>query len=307
MPRPTIRISCCCPCARPSPGSIGPPRSRHLSGGHLPELPDVETIRRYLVSQGLVGRTIVGAQILWPRAVRSPSEEDFRSGVLGRRITDIRRRGKYLILDLDGHPTLVLVLHLRMTGSLLVREVGLERPRHTRNVLLLDGGGELCFVDPRKLGAMWLVADEADVTAGLGPEPLDPAFTPKVLARRLSGRTAPVKALLCDQGVVAGIGNIYADEVLFASGIHPLRQGGLFAPEETQRLHRAIVDRLAEAIQQLAPLAGRADLATESPEGRERLLVPRSEGVPCCVCDTSISRVPIRGRSSFFCSRCQVE
>ena len=273
----------------------------------MPELPDVETVRRYLISQGLVGRTIVGSQILWPRAIRSSSEEDFRSGVLGQRITDIRRRGKYLILDLDGHPTLVLVLHLRMTGSLLIKEAGLETPRHTRNVLLLDGGAELCFVDPRKLGAMWLVTDEADVTASLGPEPLDPGFTPKVLARRLSGRAAPVKALLCDQGVVAGIGNIYADEVLFASGIHPLRQGRLLSSDETRRLHRAIVDRLAEAIQQLAPLVGGADLATESPKGRELLLVPRSEGVPCGVCGASISRVAVRGRSSFFCSRCQVE
>ena len=273
----------------------------------MPELPDVETVRRYLISQDLVGRTIAGAQILWTRAVRSPSEEDFRSEVSGRRITDIRRRGKYLILDLAGDPTLVLVLHLGMTGSLQLKETGPERPRHTRNVLLLDGGAELCFVDPRKLGAMWLVTDEVDVTASLGPEPLDPAFTPELLSQRLSGRTAPVKALLCDQGVVAGIGNIYADEVLFASGIHPLRQGGLLAPDETQRLHRAIVDRLAEAIQQLAPVAAGVDPATESPEGRELLLVPRSEGVPCRVCDAPISRVAVRGRSSFFCCRCQVE
>ena len=190
----------------------------------MPELPDVEIVRRYLICQGLVGRTIAGAQILWPRAVRSPSVGDFRSGLSGRSITDIRRRGKYLILDLDGHPTLVLVLHLRMTGSLLVKEAGLENPRHTRNVLLLDGGAELCFVDPRKLGAMWLVTDEADVTGGLGPEPLDPAFSPEVLARRLSGRTAPIKALLCDQGIVAGIGNIYADEVL-RSGSGNLNSG----------------------------------------------------------------------------------
>ena len=273
----------------------------------MPELPEVETVRRYLIFQGLVGRTISGAQLLWPRAVRSPSEEDFTSGLLGRRITDIRRRGKHLLLDLDGRPTLVLVLHLGMTGSLLVREGGPEFPRHTRNVLLLDGGVELCFVDPRKFGAMWLVTDEVEVTAALGPEPLDPAFTPEVLAQRLSGRTAPVKALLCDQGVVAGIGNIYADDVLFAPGIHPFRKGALLSPDETQRLHRAIVDRLAEAIQQLAPLAGGAALATESLEERERFLVPRSEGAPCRVCDASISRVVVRARSSFFCPRCQVE
>jgi formamidopyrimidine-DNA glycosylase len=273
----------------------------------VPELPDVETVRRYLIARGLVGRAITGAQILWPRAVRSPSEEEFVSEVSGRRIIDIRRRGKYVILDLDGRPARVLILHLRMTGSLLVKEAGLERPRHTRNVLLLDGGEELCFVDPRKFGVMWLVADEADVLAGLGPEPLDPAFTSAVLARRLSGHTAPVKALLCDQRIVAGIGNIYADEALFASGIHPLEQGGLLSPNEGRRLHRAVVVRLTEAIQQLAPLIGNGGPATESREGLERLLVPRSEGVPCSACDTPISRVIVRGRSSYFCGRCQAE
>ena len=273
----------------------------------MPELPDVETVRRYLVSQGLVGRTITGTQLLWPRAVRLPSEEGFRSGVLGRRITDVRRRGKYLILDLDGQRTPVLVLHLGMTGSLLLMDAGLENPHYTRNALLLDGGMKLSFVDPRKLGAMWLVNDESDVTAGLGPEPLELTFTAEVLAGTLSCRTAPIKALLCDQGIVAGIGNIYADEVLFASGIHPLRQGGLLTEDETKRLHRTIVDRLAEAILQLAPLAGGHGPATESPEGRERLLVPRSEGTPCSVCDASISRVTVRGRSSFFCHRCQAE
>ena len=273
----------------------------------MPELPDVETVRRYLATQGLVGRAITGAQILWPRAVRSPSEEEFVSEVSGRRITDIRRRGKYLLLDLDGRPAQVLVLHFRMTGSLLVREAGLEKPRHTRNVLTLEDGSELCFVDPRKLGVMWLVDDETDVLAGLGPEPLDPAFTPGVLAQRLSGRAVPVKALLCDQGIVAGIGNIYADEVLFASGIHPLKRGGLLSPDEVQRLHRAIVDRLTEAIHQLAPLPGGAGPATASPEGRERLLVPRSEGLPCGACGTPVSRIVVRGRSSYFCRRCQAE
>ena len=272
----------------------------------MPELPDVETVRRYLVDRDLVGQTITGAQILWPRAIRSPSKEEFVADVSDRSITDIRRRGKYLILDLNGRPARVLILHLRMTGSLLVRESGLERPRHTRNVLLLEDGAELCFVDPRKLGVMWLVGDEADVLANLGPEPLDPAFTPEVLAQRLSGRTAPVKALLCDQAVVAGIGNIYADEILFYSGVHPLRSGKLVSLSDVQRLHSAIVVRLTEAIQQLAHLAG-VGPATESPEGRERLLVPRSDGSPCGTCGTPISRVMVRGRSSYFCRSCQAE
>jgi formamidopyrimidine-DNA glycosylase len=254
-----------------------------------------------------VGRAITGAQILWPRVVLSPSVEEFVSGVSGRRITDIRRRGKYLLLDLDGRPTRVLILHFRMTGLLLVREAGPEKPRYTRNVLALEDGSELCFVDRRKLGVMWLVGDETDVLAGLGPDPLDPGFTPEVLAQRLSGRAVAVKALLCDQGIVAGIGNIYADEVLFASGIHPLKRGGLLSQDEIQRLHRAIVVRLTEAIHQLAPLSEEAGPATESMEGLERLLVPRSEGPPCGACGTPVRRIAVRGRSSYFCCRCQVE
>jgi len=193
-----------------------------------------------------------------------------------------------------------------MTGSLLVKEAGLERPRYTRNVLVLEDNRELCFVDPRKLGVMWLVGDEVDVLAHLGPEPLAPAFTPEVLVQRLSGRTAPVKALLCDQSIVAGIGNIYADEVLFFSGVRPLRPGRLLSPADVQRLHSAIVGRLTEAVQQLSHLAGTGP-ATESPEGRERLLVPRSDGSPCGTCATPISRVVVRGRSSYFCPRCQAE
>jgi formamidopyrimidine-DNA glycosylase len=113
-----------------------------------------------------------------------------------------------------------------MTGSLIVQPTGQDRPSHTRNILLLQDGFEVCFADPRKLGSMRVVEDEASLFRELGPEPLDPAFTPKALADRLSGKAAPIKALLCDQALVAGIGNIYADEVLFVAGIHPLSAGG---------------------------------------------------------------------------------
>ena len=143
----------------------------------MPELPEVEAVRRQLDSQGLVGRRVTGVELLWPRAVRMPSEEEFSSDVVGRRILRIRRRAKYLVLELGRRPRRALLLHLGMTGSLVVQQSGLERPRHTRNTLILDGGLELCFVDPRKLGAIWLVKDESEVLAKLGPEPLDSAFT----------------------------------------------------------------------------------------------------------------------------------
>ena len=271
----------------------------------MPELPDVESTRRYLISRGLVGRVIVAAEVLWPGALKVPSAEEFRSGVAGREVQDLRRRGKYLLLDLDGSPSTKLVLHLRMTGSLQVLEPSHERPPYTRNLFLLNDGRELCFVDPRKLGMMWLVEDEEEVLGGLGPEPLEAAFTPEVLAGRLSGRAAPVKALLCDQAVVAGIGNIYADEALHLAGIHPLRPGNEVAGQDNARLHEAIVMRLTEATEQLAPMVPAGGPPTESERGAETLLVPRSEGSACSRCGAAIARVVVRGRSAYFCPRCQ--
>ena len=273
----------------------------------MPELPDVEAVRRYLISQGLVGLTMTGVELLWPKAARGTGEDEFRSDISGRRIRDIRRRGKYLILELGGRPSRVLIMHLRMTGSMLVQQAGQDRPQYTRNVLLLERGLELCFVDPRKLGMMWLVSDEAEVLAGLGPEPLDPAFTSELLAERLSGRDAPVKALLCDQATVAGIGNIYGDEVLFMAGIHPLKRGRLISPEEMVRLHEAIVSRLSKAIKPLIPLVPGGGPPSESEQWQTELLMPRSEGTPCGGCGAPASRVVVRGRSSYFCGRCQAE
>ena len=272
----------------------------------MPELPDVEAFRRYLLSQGLVGLAITGAELLWRRAVRTPSAEELEAELSGRRILDIRRRAKYLVLPLDGKSRRVLILHLGMTGSLVVNKAGRERPRHTRSVLLLERRVEICFVDPRKLGKMSLVGDDAEALAGLGPEPLDPAFTPGVLGERLAGRSAPVKALLCNQAVVAGIGNICADEVLFLASLHPLKQGGSLSSDEIRRLHDSIVTRLPEATELLVPIAGRGGPPTESEQGGVTLMVPRSAGQPCTRCGTPIKRVPVRGRSTYFCPSSQV-
>ena len=273
----------------------------------MPELPDVEATRRYLAAQGVVGRTIIGTELLWTGAVSTPSPAEFRSDVAGRSIWDISRRGKYLLLRLGGRPIRTLVLHLCMTGSLRVQQTGRDRPRHTRNVLFLDGGRELCFVDPRKLGSMWLVEDEAEVLSELGPEPLSADFTPEVLGGRLSGRAAPVKALLCDQSILAGLGNIYADEVLFAARVHPLTPGRDLSRMQLKRIHEAIVTMLPEATERLVPLVSGGGPPTELEEGRELLLVPRSEGAPCGRCGRRLRRAVVRGRSAYFCSRCQAK
>ena len=159
-----------------------------------------------------------------------------------------------------------------MTGSLIVQPTGQDLPSHTRNILLLQDGFEVCFADPRNLGSMRVVEDEASLFRELAPEPLDPVFTPKALADRLSGKAAPIKALLCDQALVAGIGNIYADEAL--------RQ------------------RLTEDIAALEPMAGSVSPPTESESGLQQLLVPRSEWEPCTRCGCPIRRRTVRGRGT---------
>jgi formamidopyrimidine-DNA glycosylase len=269
----------------------------------MPELPDVEAIRRHLVAQGLVGRKFTGAAILWPRAVRTPPLEEFVLGITGRRIQELGRRAKFLLFRLDQGQT--LIVHLRMTGSLLVEPA--TQPPHpmTRNSFSLDDGRELQFVDPRKLGMLWLVKDPVQVLNDLGPEPLEPSFTVSVLWERLKGHKAPIKALLCDQTIVAGIGNIYADEVLFTSGIHPLTFGSDLKAPQVKKMHHAIVAVLSRAIDRLAPMAPRGGPPTESPEGLMGLRVPRKGGQPCLRCATAIVQVPVRGRSTYFCPRCQ--
>jgi formamidopyrimidine-DNA glycosylase len=269
----------------------------------MPELPDVEAYRRALEAQGLVGQRFTGATILWPKAVQTQPIEDFVLGLTGRRVREMGRRAKYLIARLDnGHS---LIFHLRMTGSLLVEPSKQARHPMTRNYFSMDDGRELRFVDPRKMGMVWLVADESEVLKGLGPEPLEPAFTPSVLAKQLARHKAPIKALLCDQSVVAGIGNIYADEALFAAAINPLTLGSDLKDGQIQQLHKAIVSVLREAVEAIAPLGYQAGPPTESSEGLATLRVPRREGSACRRCGGAIRRVPVRGRSTYWCGKCQ--
>ena len=244
-------------------------------------------------------------ELFWSRAVRTPGIEDFVLTLCGQRIETVGRRAKFLLFPLDQGWT--LVMHLRMTGSLLVQDAGTQRPTMTRNLYILDGGRELRFVDPRKLGQIWLVQDADSLLGGLGPEPLDPSFTVDVLQARLAKRSAPIKALLCDQAVIAGIGNIYADEVLFASGIHPLLPGSGLSTEQVERLHTELGPMLQEATEVLAAAMPFHGPPTESPEGLQRLKVPRGRNGVCIQCSGPITRVPVRGRSTYYCQACQVQ
>jgi formamidopyrimidine-DNA glycosylase len=267
----------------------------------LPELPEVETIKNELLPH-VIGRMITGVTLFWDRIVRKPEAEEFIRRVVGQRITALTRRGKYLFFHLSGGE--LLVMHMKMTGSLLIDPA---EDKFTRAILDLDNGTALHFWDPRKFGVMWLDDSEDAVTAKLGPEPLEAAFTPEALAGRLRHRTAPVKPVILDQGVIAGIGNMYADEALFDAKIHPLRPGGSLTGEEIARLHASIRRVLRKALDS----QGASVRNYIRPDGRpgtahEEFNVAHGVGKHCPRCGTPIRRMVVRGRGTYLCPVCQV-
>jgi len=271
----------------------------------MPELPEVETTKNELLPY-LIGHLISGVTLFWQGIVRQTSAEEFCSHLIGQKITGVERRGKYLIFGLTSGES--LIIHLRMTGSLLLKPVPAEADKFTRAILYLDNETRLYFRDPRKLGTMWLVEDKNTVVDKLGPEPLEADFTPQVLAQRLSERTAPIKALLCDQTFVAGIGNMYADEALFSARIHPLRIGKSLSQEEIERLHCTIREVLWAAINN----KGASVDTYFRPNGQIgtahfQFQVAHRGGQPCPVCGRPLERIPIRNRGSYFCPQCQPE
>ncbi len=269
----------------------------------MPELPEVETIKNELLPH-IVGRKITGVTLLWEGIVRQPSAKEFCARLIGQRITGVARRGKYLIVSLSSGD--LLIIHLKMSGSLLIGQDSSEPPKYTRATIHLDKGTNVFFRDPRKFGSMKLVKDENSIINKLGPEPLEANFTPQLLAQRLAKRTAPIKALLCEQDVIAGIGSMYADEVLFATGIHPLRPGDSLSQEEIESLYNAIRQILWKAIGN----KGASVNTYFRPDGTRgtahfEFKVAHRGGKPCFNCGTPIERLSIRNRGSYFCPKCQ--
>jgi formamidopyrimidine-DNA glycosylase len=269
----------------------------------MPELPEVETIKNE-ISDKIIGRHIKEVILLWEGIVRTPSPGAFVAGLTGRKIRDLRRRGKYLLVGLDHADT--LILHLKMSGSLLIALADAEPPLYTRAILKLDDGNSIFFRDPRKFGRMWLVEDIDPVVGKLGPEALGRELTPKRFAGLLTARKAPVKSLLCDQDLIAGIGNMYADEALFLAKIHPLRTGTSLTPEELAALHNAVREVLLAGIKN----KGASIVNYYRPDGTKgtahsEFRVAHRLGEPCLVCGTPIERIKVRGRGSYFCPKCQ--
>jgi formamidopyrimidine-DNA glycosylase len=271
----------------------------------MPELPEVETIRRQLAPH-LEGRRILDAAILDARWTRPQPldavEEELRDAVVER----VGRSGKYLVWTLSDDR--YLLVHLRMTGALLF-DPDLE-PIHTRVRFQLDGGHRMVYVDPRRFGTGHLVhgaaARDSYLAARLGVEPFTPGFTDAVLRAAARGRNAPIKSFLLDQRRIAGVGNIYADEALFQAQIHPLRPAGRVTGPQWARLRDAIEEALAAGIE--AKGASIDDFRhVDGARGsfQDRFLVHRREGEPCPRCGTTIRKIIVGGRGTYLCERCQ--
>jgi formamidopyrimidine-DNA glycosylase len=222
----------------------------------------------------------------------------------GQRIERLSRRGKYLILNLASG--LIWVVHLRMTGRFQHSADRCPESPYLRARFELDDGSHLCFADVRKFGMMWLVDEFTAVNPELGPEPLEDGFDLKAFAAALKRRSAPIKTVLLDQTVLAGVGNIYADEALFAAGIRPTRAAGTLTKPAVGRLHQGVQDVLHVALgDRGSSFSDYVDASGEQGSHQLNVKVFRRTGEPCYVCGTEIRRMKLAGRSTHYCPRCQ--
>jgi formamidopyrimidine-DNA glycosylase len=266
----------------------------------MPELPEVETIARGLRPE-IVGREIRGAKLLWSRTLATPSRRKFVSQVVGQRIADVSRRGKFLRLALEPE-RLELLIHLRMSGDLRLEPGEYTPETHDRLILALSGGSSLVFNDTRKFGRVWLTAHPEQVTGSLGPEPLSEDFTVAWLAAALRRRRRQLKPLLLDQTFLAGLGNIYTDESLHMARLHPVRISDSITDEEAGRLWESIRETLRKGLE----LNGASiDWVYRGGGYQTHFRVYDREGKPCPVCGTPIERILVGQRSTHFCPNCQ--
>ncbi|MGA8100119.1 MAG: bifunctional DNA-formamidopyrimidine glycosylase/DNA-(apurinic or apyrimidinic site) lyase [Candidatus Cybelea sp.] len=270
----------------------------------MPELPEAETIVRGL-SGKVVGRTIERAEVRLPKIAIAPAPLGFSTTVAGERIAGVRRRGKYVVLDLASGRS--LVTSLRMTGRLVVAADGLAELPGTHVVLHFKGGGRLSFSDVRTFGRMRLVAGGEAWDRELGVEPLSSGFTQAAFTGMLSGRPTPVKAFLLDQRRIAGIGNIYACEALWEARIRPSLPSRRLTKPAAYRLRRAIVDVLKRAIEMRGTSVDDYVDADGLQGGfQNNLSVYGRDGRPCLRCGTSkIVRTVLAQRGTWWCRRCQ--
>jgi formamidopyrimidine-DNA glycosylase len=279
----------------------------------VPELPEVETLRRDLERE-VVGKRIRHVEVHGMRSIRRhPNKKHFVAKLEGQKITAVDRKGKYLLLRLDGGD--ILVVHLGMSGQLLRSRTGREKvTKHTHVVLTFTQGGQLRFVDPRTFGELFVTTPEeleqqVPELAHLGFDPIDDMMSWTRFGDLLMSRKMKLKALLMDQRFVAGIGNIYSDEILFAAGLRYDRLSDSLSSQEVRRLYRAMVETLQDAIKHRGSSLSDEqyrDLFGEAGEYQNLHKVYDREGEACRRCRSTIIKVKVNGRSSFLCPQCQV-
>ncbi|MED3653496.1 DNA-formamidopyrimidine glycosylase [Heyndrickxia sporothermodurans] len=273
----------------------------------MPELPEVETIRRTL-QELVVGKTIKNVSVFWPKIIKKPVEiEQFTDALQGETITDINRRGKFLIINTN---TYALVSHLRMEGKygLFSKEETIDK--HTHVIFHFTDGTELRYRDVRKFGTMhlFLKGEENNQLPllQLGPEPFSSDFTKKYLQDKLRKTERKIKPALLDQTVVTGLGNIYVDEALFRAKIHPDRKANTLTGREITLLHREIIETLSEAVEKGGSTI-RSYVNSQGQIGmfQLELLAYGRKGEPCKRCGTPIEKTVTGGRGTHFCPKCQ--
>ena len=273
----------------------------------MPELPEVETVRRTLQPK-LAGLQITAVEILMPKIIKTPDPDQFQEIISNKKIIKINRRGKYLLFSLSDK--YILMVHLRMTGRLTYSEKDAPVPKHTHVIFTLSDGCQLRFCDTRQFGRLWLIpATSLENLAGfkdLGVEPLGEQFTRDFLKKELRRRHARIKPLLLDQTFIAGLGNIYTDEALHRAKINPERLSTTLTPREIAHLYRAIREVLQEGIDNRGTtVRDFIDGNGRAGSYQEMLRVYSREGEPCTYCKRAIVRKKVGGRSSYYCPHCQ--
>jgi formamidopyrimidine-DNA glycosylase len=272
----------------------------------MPELPEVETVRRSLQPYLIGHRIAEVVRIAWPGTIAEPSPEEFSARLEGREIVAIDRRAKYLIIHLDHDEA--LVVHLRMTGQLTVVEAEAEPDKHTHVVLRLDTGQQIFFRDTRKFGRIWLLDREglAALDRKLGPEPLDDTLTAEAFRALIRRRKGRLKHLLLDQAVIAGLGNIYVDEALWMARLHPLTRVGMVSDEQIDALYDAIREVLASGIERRGTtFSNYRDALGAKGSNQNYLNVYDRKDQPCVRCGSPIERIVVVQRGTHICAYCQ--
>ncbi len=275
----------------------------------MPELPEVETIRRYLADV-ITAKMIIKVDILLARQIKWPQPEGFRSMAIGHSIEAVKRRGKYLLLELDNNNK--LIFHLRMTGRLVYAPDGNNNDTYARVILHFADGSALVYGDTRTLGAIYALKNDEiwriHALNAMGPEPLTADFSADYLYNTAQKRKTAIKSFLLNQEIIGGIGNIYADEALFLAKIFPKRPANSLTKKECEQLYQAVNEVIAAGIRD----GGTSFRDYKNGEGKKgahqnKLLVYGRTGKPCTSCQTPIVKITVGGRGTHYCPRCQAE